>query len=275
MLCARNRARIASTARIARAERRPERRASLYASRAASVVASVAPAPSRAVSRSASETNGTPPASSTCAVLLALAGIALDCWMFVRNAEVGVAISSEPARAVPSEAEIRHRVLEAADLRALVVRHRRNRHGPELRGERADAEPHQEHRHEDDLRAGIRVECAEQHHRPAKSDRSPMRTTKRGEIFGNSFGCRSLPPGASPAAAAGLRSRARRGRARPKGRAGRRRRTRPGRGTGRRTSSARPSAACCGAWRYERAAGPCASRRACQRRRPRSRRARR
>ena len=45
-----------------------------------------------------------PPASSTCACCFALAGIAWLCCTFVRNAEVSVAISSEPASAVPSEA---------------------------------------------------------------------------------------------------------------------------------------------------------------------------
>ena len=104
MLWARNSATMASTARMASAERRPSRRASAYASSAASVVADVAPASSSAASRSASETNATPPASSTCACSFTLAGMAGFCCTFVRNADVSVAISSEPASAVPSEA---------------------------------------------------------------------------------------------------------------------------------------------------------------------------
>jgi hypothetical protein len=46
--------------------------------------------------------------------------------------------------------------------------HRRDRHGAELRGERADPEPDEEHRHEDDLGPGVRVEPGEQHDRAAE-----------------------------------------------------------------------------------------------------------
>ena len=48
--------------------------------------------------------NATPPASSTSACCVASRGMTGLCATFVRNAEVMVAISSEPASAVPSEA---------------------------------------------------------------------------------------------------------------------------------------------------------------------------
>ena len=65
-------------------------------------------------------------------------------------------------------AEVGHRVLNTADLRALVVRNGRDGHTAELRCERADAEPDQQHGHEDDLRPGVRVEPREQNHRAGK-----------------------------------------------------------------------------------------------------------
>src|ERR687897_477787 len=104
MAWARNSASNASTARIPRAERRPASRASAFAASAASAAAEVAPASSSAASRSASETNTTPPASSTCACSFASAGMAGLCSMLVRNADVNEAIISEPASAVPSDA---------------------------------------------------------------------------------------------------------------------------------------------------------------------------
>ncbi len=75
-----------------------------YASSASSVVLPLAPASSSAVFRSASETKGTPPASSTCASSFTRAGIAGFCWIFARNAVATVAIMTEPASAVPIDA---------------------------------------------------------------------------------------------------------------------------------------------------------------------------
>ena len=54
--------------------------------------------------RSASETNGTPPASSTLALDLTSAGTAGLFWMPVMNDVVRVAISTAPASAVPIDA---------------------------------------------------------------------------------------------------------------------------------------------------------------------------
>ena len=59
-------------------------------------------------------------------------------------------------------AEVGRRVLNAADLGALVVGYRGDRDGAELRRERADPEPDQQHRHEDDLRSGVLVEQGEE-----------------------------------------------------------------------------------------------------------------
>lgn len=52
---------------------------------------------------------------------------------------------------------------EPADLGAVVVRHRRNGHGAELRGESADPEPDQQERHGENLGSRVRVERSEQH----------------------------------------------------------------------------------------------------------------
>ncbi len=211
-----------------------------------------------------------PPASSTCACDFALAGIAGLCWMFARNDD-GQRRDHERAgeRRAQRGAEVRHRVLDAADLGALVVRHRRDRDGAELRGERPDAEP--------DRAASARrrsparrpaSSAGEQDDRPGEQrEQAEADDEARRDCREAAAGCRSPPPAASPrAAAAGRRSRAPRGRGRPRGRAARRRRSPPGRGTGRRTSSGRRSAACCaaspcrtsGSW-------PCDSRRASQR----------
>ncbi len=107
--------------------------------------------------------NGTPPASSTCAFDLTrewISGLALDvgderCRERRDHDRAG---ERRPERG----AEVGHRVLDAADLGALVVGHGRDRDGAELRGEGADPEADQQHRHEHDLGAGVRVERAEQ-----------------------------------------------------------------------------------------------------------------
>ena len=66
-------------------------------------------------------------------------------------------------RGADRDAEVRGGVLEAADLAALLVGHRRHRHRAELRRERADAEPGEEHRPGDDLRTGAGVERGDEH----------------------------------------------------------------------------------------------------------------
>ena len=94
---------IASTARIASAERRPARQASLYASSAASVVAGQAAASSSAASRSASETKGRH--HRLHGRLFLGGGRYRLAQLDVRHeADVNVAISNEPASAVPREA---------------------------------------------------------------------------------------------------------------------------------------------------------------------------
>ncbi len=97
--------------------------------------------------------NGTPPASCVCASDLTRLGIAELCWMFARKAEVSGGDQDRAGeRRAERGAEVRHRVLDAADLGALVVGHRGDGDRAELRRERADPEPDQQHRHEDDLR---------------------------------------------------------------------------------------------------------------------------
>ena len=93
-----------SSARIASAARSPEIRASWYAVTAASVAFDRACAWSSAFSRSASETNGTPPASFTCASDFTRSGIAELFSMFPMKVAVTAAIITEPAIAVPSDA---------------------------------------------------------------------------------------------------------------------------------------------------------------------------
>jgi hypothetical protein len=62
-------------------------------------------------------------------------------------------------------AEVGHRVLDAADLGALVVGDRGDGDGAELGGERTDPESDQELRYEDDLCARVLVERREQNER--------------------------------------------------------------------------------------------------------------
>src|SRR5262249_16999104 len=104
MRWARKRPLSATNASNASDDVRPEIRALRYASSAASDASSLAPALSKAACRSASETNGTPPASCTCACDLMLAGIAGLWLMSVRKADVTAAIITEPASAVPIDA---------------------------------------------------------------------------------------------------------------------------------------------------------------------------
>ena len=173
--------------------------------------------------------NGTPPASSTCACSLTRS----------RDRRVLLDVRQERARERGDQdragerraergAEVRHRVLHAADLGALLVGHRRDGDGAELRGERADPEPDQQHRHGDDLRrrrprrappAGRRV--------PASSASRPPRTTSRGEASGRARDAdRGDQQRDRQRQQPRRRSRAPTGRGRPTGTAARRR-TRP------------------------------------------------
>ena len=60
-------------------------------------------------------------------------------------------------------AELAGGVLQTADLRALLGRHRRDRHVAELGRQGADAEADDEHRHEDDRGVGAHLEAGDQH----------------------------------------------------------------------------------------------------------------
>ena len=88
-------------------------------------------------------------------------------------------------RGADRRAEVGDRVLEAADLAALLVGHRRHGDGAELRRQRADAEAGEQHRPGHDLGPGAGVEQRDHARRcPANSARNPSRTTRRGEAFG-------------------------------------------------------------------------------------------
>ncbi len=85
--------------------------------------------------------NGTPVASSTCAFDDTSCGTAGFEWMPVKNDAVSAEMSTAPASAVPIEApRLVTRVLDAADLAALLVGHRRHRDAAELRRQRTDAQ---------------------------------------------------------------------------------------------------------------------------------------
>jgi hypothetical protein len=59
-------------------------------------------------------------------------------------------------------AEVGQCVLDSADFAALLIRHRRHGHAAELRGQRADAKPRQQHRPGHDLGPGAAVERGRQ-----------------------------------------------------------------------------------------------------------------
>ena len=150
-------------------------------------------------------------------------------------------------------AEVGHRVLDAADLRALVVGHGGDGDGAELRGERADPEPDEEHRHEDDLRPGVRRRAGRAGRRCRQAARrARTRTTRRGETSREETrdadgGGQERDREREQSSAGRKRGEAR---GRPTGTAARRRRGPPARGTGRRTSIRPPSS-----WRFRSIAG--------------------
>ena len=154
----------ASTARTDSDARSPSRRASAFSSTMASPSPAGTPASSSAASRSASEMNGTPLVSSVCAFDERSSGTSGLLSMPVRNDAVSAEISTAPASAVPIEMpRFDDGVLQAADLAALLVGHRRDGHGTELRRQRADAETGEQHRPGDDLRPGTGVERGDEH----------------------------------------------------------------------------------------------------------------
>ncbi len=160
---ARNSATTASTARIASAARRPSRRASAYAASAASVRlrrrARVLECGLEIGVRDERDASG-----ELDLRLLRHAVRDRGALLDVRQERRRQRRDQQRAgqRGAERGAEVRHRVLDAADLGALVVRHRRDGDGAELRGERADPEADEQHRHEDDLRPRVGVERAEE-----------------------------------------------------------------------------------------------------------------
>ena len=97
-----------------------------------------------------------------------------------RNDDATTAIVIEPASAVPIDAPSSSRVLDPADL-GLWRPHHGHRDGAELRGERADAQPDQEHRPEDDLGPELAASAASRTTVPARSAKRPARTMSLGE----------------------------------------------------------------------------------------------
>ena len=92
-------------------------RASSFASSTASAMAGSTPASSSSVSSWASETNGIPPPSSTSALAVTSAGTSGFSLRLAKNELVSAAISAAPGeRGADRRAEVRHRVLDAADL---------------------------------------------------------------------------------------------------------------------------------------------------------------
>ena len=91
-------------------------------------------------------------------------------------------------RGADRRAEVGDRVLQTADLAALLVGHGRHGDAAELRCQGTDAEPGEQHRPRDDLGPAPASSAAMSTTSPANSARNPSRTTRRGEAFGNSLG---------------------------------------------------------------------------------------
>ena len=87
---------------------------------------------------------------------------------------VSTAISTEPASAVPSEAPRLVAVFCRPPTSPLSLGgHRRHGHAAELRGERADAEPDEDHRDGDHRRGGVDVDAGQQHEDAAEHQQEP------------------------------------------------------------------------------------------------------
>ena len=97
--------------------------------------------------RSVSEMKGMPFPSSTCAFDLTSSGMPGLSWMPAMKDPVSAEIRTAPASAVPMRGtEVGDGVLQPADLAALFVGHGGDGDGAELRGERPDPEPGEQHR---------------------------------------------------------------------------------------------------------------------------------
>ena len=93
--------------------------------------------------------NGTPLVSSVCAFDVRSSGTAGLLAIPVKNEVVSADMRIAPDERGPDrDPEVRDGVLEPADLAALLVGQRRDGDRAELRRERADAEPGEEHRPE-------------------------------------------------------------------------------------------------------------------------------
>ena len=167
------------SARIDRAVRRPAIWESSYSARMSSWTSFGTPAFSSCASASASEMNGAPAARLTLAW-------SLVCWGTSGSLDPGQERGSERGdqidpgqRRTDRGPEVGDRVLQATDLGALLVGHRGDGDGAELRGQRADAEADQEHRDGDDAGAGARPRRrAISTTMPANSASRPSRTTR-------------------------------------------------------------------------------------------------
>ena len=163
------RARIASTASAVRS---PTSRADSFSSTIAAVASGVTWASSSSVSSSASEMNGTPPASL---VERRRLDRRRDRVVLLHPGEEGGAEGGDHDRAgqrgADRDAEVGDRVLQAADLAALLVGDRGDGDAAELRGERAHAEAGQQHRPGRDPGAGTLLEAGDE-------DRQGRRTSR-------------------------------------------------------------------------------------------------
>ena len=125
-------------------------------------------------------------------VLVGTSGLS---WMPVRNDDVSAEMSTAPASAVPTDAPRLVTVFWRPPTSPLcssgtddtVTR-------AELRRQRADAEPGEQHRPRDDLGPGAGVERGDQHDEPGEQREEAERTTRRGEACGKSLG---MPTAAS------------------------------------------------------------------------------
>ena len=93
--------------------------------------------------------------------------------MFARKELVSAAMKGPRQCGAERGAEVRGCVLQSTYLGAVLVRNGGDRHGPELRCESADPQTDEEHRDEDDLWAGIRIDAAEEHERSREKREEP------------------------------------------------------------------------------------------------------
>ena len=142
-------------------------------------------ASSSAYSRSASERNGTPLASCTSARSRTSGGTAGFCWMPATSVAVRLAIRTDPASAVPSDAPRLVAVFWSPPTSGLSSSGTADTLTlPSWEARRADAQAQQQQRHRHDLGRGVLVDAGEQHdrageHRDQREPHDPARVGVR------------------------------------------------------------------------------------------------